>query len=355
VLGRTHNHGTGDQGWQKVEEFAARPPAVPGPGSESAHPATIRRVVFCRDLLRLAENLRRASTDIARAESVIVLDASAEALLKTILDYAPEKSRAGLSRQPYLPELAGRVASVQGSPAATRSVLDHLHRVRNVVQHETTMVAASEVDGLHADVGKLLSELATRHLGISLTEVSLANLFKDDVARELFRRAESAQMGGKTEDSAVLLVAAFERSRFVEQQRLWGSMITWNKFFTELASSSDKGFHALKEYVGTLHRDVEVLKLRLDYKQYQKFCEIAPTLLTPHFGENLAPATDADAAFIHWKAKLTSDGPAGPMFRLTLEEGEWLPFAFGFVANAILAWQQEPRRGIFDSLSDGPK
>lgn len=311
-------------------------------------PDLTRRLVFCRDLLRLAENLHRSGTDLSRAESIVVLDAASEALLKIVIDYQSDKARSGPTRNLLFQELASRVSNLTESPSETRSVMDHLHRVRNVIQHEATLVAASEVDALHSEAASLLGKLSRKHLGVELLKVSLADLFVDQVVRELYRRAESAYAQGLPEEAAISLVAAFEKARFEEQQRLWGSMITWQKFAADLSSSEDEDIATLRDYVETLHEEVEALKLRIDYKQYRKFCEIAPTILSPHFGENLPFSHDVAALEEHWRTTLTGDSTAASIFRLALKRGEWLSFAFGFVANAVLMWQQESRRGVFD-------
>ena len=298
--------------------------------------------------MRLADTLRRLRTDLARAESIVILDAACEALFKIILDASVPSSTSRLSRSPGVLELTGKVAELQNSPRETKDVIAHLHRVRNAVQHESVMVAASEVDALHADVVSLIECVVRVHLNLNLKDISLSDLFLDPVVRNLYRRAEDAQFRGAAEEAAIMLVAAFEKARFEEQQRLWGSMITWHRFLGSDSEEDNPG--GLRDYVETLHEEVEVLKLRIDYKQYRKYCEIAPSVLGAHFGENVYPSTDPDTLIKYWRERLTGNEVNSSLFYLVARNGEWLPFAFSFVANAVLGWQQEPRRGFLELL-----
>ena len=300
--------------------------------------------------MRLADTLRQLRTDLARAESIVVLDAACEALFKIILDASVPSATSRLSRSPGVPELTGKVAELQNSPRETKDVIAHLHRVRNAVQHESVMVAVSEVDALHADVVSLIECLVRVHLHLNLKGISLSNLFLDPIVQNLYRRAEDAQSRGASEDAAIMLVAAFEKARFEEQQRLWGSMITWHRVLGSDSEENNPG--GLRDYVEKLHEEVEVLKLRIDYKQYRKYCEIAPLILGAHFGENVCPSTDPDTLITYWRERLTGNAVNRPLFDLVVRNGEWLPFAFSFVANTVLAWQEEPRRGFLEILGD---
>ena len=61
-------------------------------------------------------------------------------------------------------------------------------------------------------------------------------------------------------------------------------MISWAQDDAEGAAPTDpESYEALLRYVNTLHDEVEVLKLRLDYKEYRRFADVGRGSIYPKF------------------------------------------------------------------------
>ena len=180
--------------------------------------------------------------------------------------------------------------------------------------------------------------------------MSRSLLFKDNVTRELFKAGESFWAANNFADAATCLVACLERARVLEQTRMFGSLIGWKREIASLSEAAQDGkLEPIRDFLTSLHDDVEILKLRLDYKAYMKYRDIASNTLSPWADWEPFMVDSSQQVFENSKKLLAMDSRLPDTDYL---KSDWLPFAFPFVENAILTWQSIERVGWVELLLD---
>jgi hypothetical protein len=150
--------------------------------------------------------------------------------------------------------------------------LKNLHRARNEAQHHGIVPCYADVQryaGLTIDV---LSNLSRSILNKDFNEISLAELIQDPLVRVLYKKGEDAYWDGDYVNALVYTASAFEKAKQIEQNKLWGS---------GLILTAALGNNLNNDFSSVLIEELEILKLRLDYKRYQKYREIFLFTLKP--------------------------------------------------------------------------
>jgi hypothetical protein len=313
--------------------------AAEAPDRAPLEPSALRRLVFARELYSLARQLRKTGTRVSLSESLVVLDAAVEAALLATL----------AARNKVLGERASFKSAVDaavvnfGFPVEKAANWTRLHEVRNAIQHSGIVPDETQTSELGTAALDCLFELVRKNLGIEFASLSIAELFEEPVVHELYKLAERLFAESQFNPAAVALVACFERARLIEQDRNFGSYITWTRFDArdESEGKSPHTHPPLADYVEKLHSEVEVLKLGVDYKSYRKFADVS-NVLTPDFLENASPARDAKGEVEYWKKRMAPGPDIG---------AAWVAFALGFVRDAVLRWQVVDRKGFLEQLA----
>jgi hypothetical protein len=297
------------------------------------------------------------ASSTSRAEGLVVLDACIESILRTALD-----SRSRTLQSPATGTehgVLGLLTAVDralrpNSPLANGLVSEaellRLREVRNTIQHSGITPSQATTQEQVAAFNANITPLVRSVFNIEWEHVSIAILINDEMVKNLYLRGEVSQSQGRVEDAMVAFVAAFETARFNEQQELIGSLISWAEAAAEDSSVADLPGHSrILTYMNKLREEVEVMKLRLDYKEYRKFADINPNALTPNF-EPFWPFGDSSVEGVtsYWSTRLAST-----VRRVSEARGSdvdvytgfvnWVDFAHRFVAEAILNWQSTSR------------
>lgn len=325
--------------------------------TESTSPpndGVIRRLVYAKHLFGLAERLLALDTPFADAEAIVLFDATVESVLKTALDQRPRES--GIGREPHLGAIytaVGRAYGSQGRSAKVGNEMEilRLHEVRNSIQHQSIPPAREEVLVQVDAARRNISEIAKTLFSLDWGDLSISVLFRDAEVRSLFERSELALKEGRLDEAVYSIVGCFETARFLEQHRIWGSFITFARGAAQDDGVlEDPNHEAIVNYVSVLNDEVEVLKLRLDYKEYRAYADIAIGVITPTF-EGIATTGDSvDEISSYWKLRLQGHLQVfqdGESFSPPAVEEltKWLHFAHRFTSEAVLRWQHHWRPG----------
>ena len=241
------------------------------------------------------------------------------------------------------------------------SPIERIHDLRNQVQHRYVLISQVQAHQVVDDAIICANLITSDILKLLWTEISISELFEDNLTRNLYQNAEKAYTCGNNDDAIIYLIAAFEYARNKEQIRSAGSMITLDKMIAEgFPRTADNDIQHLKilKYVKKIHDEVEILKLGLIYKEYRWYSDIAPFLITPTFENNLRPKDfDEDKPdeenlllfYNYWKGEMSEqlkwlrDSKPDNNYPVELKKN-WLPFAFRFVEKSILSWQSVKRK-----------
>ncbi len=102
----------------------------------------------------------------------------------------------------------------------------------------------------------------------------------------------------------------------------------------------DKHIKSLIEYTNVIESEVEILKLGIDYKSYQRYRDFID--ISPLERVSLADSPD-DMLVYRNKSRLLKEDS---------ELQDWLTFSFTFVLDCIIRWQLVKRPGLYEAFSD---
>lgn len=300
----------------------------------------IRRLAFGKSLQYLSTELLAHSNRVTDAESLVVADASTDVILRGILDRKGIRLNERVTFDRLLDEL-GTIAPEMGLAS-----LDRLHSARNMVQHKFLVPAGEEVRELVQTANAKVSMLVATLLSVDLAKISVSALFLDDTARATFTSAESAYRANDMDNAITWLVACFQECKYREQDRLHGSGITLKRLTAEYSDAPPE----VVVYIKAVQDELEILKLRIDYKAFRRFADLNKDLITAEYAIGRKWPADAVGMHLYWqrllgpqlKGKVTS---ALGSVSTPEKKQEWLAFAFPFVERCVLTWQSINRLG----------
>jgi hypothetical protein len=307
------------------------------------------------------ENFER-NTPYHIAQAILTFDNALEMMFRLVLDTLPSTKLE--KRDDYLPSLIDAFQSqVKDSQIKTAS-LKELHTIRNKIQHNGFIPDRTLVERSKSLTIETLEYLAVRVFGKDWKAISLSGLIQDPLVREKYQKAEEAYHAKDYKESVLNLMLAFEEARQSEQSRIYGSGMLLHMFnAAEAVEESKEDVKAVFSYTNLLSQEIEVLKLRLDYKAYMKYRSMfdeANPFAAPYLSEiekewELKPESKPKegewivVGEIEKKKEIFIDEEVKKrVFKevgMTKEDDlqEWLDFAINFVLESILRWEQLKR------------
>ena len=153
------------------------------------------------------------------------------------------------------------------------SEIKNMRAARNLIQHHGIIPSASDLDRYTELIETVFAKIVRNIFKLDISEISLAILIKDDELKAFFYETEKKYTLKKYEQSLILSASAFEFAKIIEQSRLYGSGLLLAKSESEMEKN---------KLINLLIDEIEVLKLRLDYKKYQKYRQIFGHCLNPN-------------------------------------------------------------------------
>jgi hypothetical protein len=311
----------------------------------------LRRLAYVKALFRIGIDHLERCTEPNAAQALLTFDNCIEMMLWLMVDFHGIRIKQ-TKQLTTLPQLLSQVSAELSEQDTSRILLRHasdlqeLHIARNNVQHHGILPSFSTVHRYRVITESVLVGLVEDVLKLSWSEISMALLVSDPAVRELYSRAENEYENQNYFEAALNLVAAFECMRGKETDRRAGSGISLSRFFADLAKEESKEsgnphINTLVQYAKAIEGEVEILKLGLDYKGFQRYRDFAKIDPLDHFDVNISGNVSEALAVVREKI-----GPMKPDFKLQ----EWVVFAFGFVLDSILQWQFILREGAVESL-----
>ena len=313
----------------------------------------LRRLAYIKALFRIGIDQLEKGTEPNTAQALLTFDNCVEMMLWLLADFHGIRIRQKKQDIPF-PELLSLVNDEMRKRNISRvlpsygSDLQELHLARNNVQHHGIVPSISTVQRYRVVAESILVGSAEDSLKLSWGDISMALLISDLVVRELYSRAEKEYENQKYLEAALSLIAAFECMKAKEIDRRAGSGIFLTRAFAEAAGekSSDPHIKALSRYAKAIEGEVEILKLGLDYKGFQRYRDFTQTDPLDHITISVK---EEDPAEVLTVVKNEFGSKVG-LKETDAELQEWLVFAFGFVIDSILRWQLISRAGVVESF-----
>lgn len=297
------------------------------------NPHTIRHLIYCKSLYLHALEHSHSESVPDRAIATLNLDNAIEMFLYALIDYlgakVPKENFDSL-----LSVFKNKITEMQINFDVSllhEVEIRNMHRARNNIQHHGIMPSIDDVERYKTVTHEVLSNLSKSILGLEFEEISLSDLIKDDLVKTLYKKAEEAYFSANYEDALVYVAGTFEQAKKLEQGRIFGSglMLKW------LQSGN------VDDLTSKLMEEIEILKLRLDYKKYQKYRDIFERSLKPF----TCTSSDTMDDIVSEIRKLTASSISAWHGRDKGELKKETIFCLVFVLDSILRWEAVPRLG----------
>lgn len=313
-----------------------------GPEPSVLDSQTKRRLVHVKAVYSQGLGLSKAGGEIEGGLAVVAFDNSLEMMMYTCLEYSQSKVKERMDLEGLL-DLTSKALTNLGKDACRtlRPVeVRNLHKARNAVQHEGNMPSRGDVERFASTTVSVLRAVCSKVFAVDFDEVSLAQLIRDPGAKSEFLKADAAYSEGRYPDSLVCCGCAFYSAMLMEEGRLFGSSMT-------AARPTVKGEENQKllDYANKLAEEIEVLKLGLDYKAYQKFRQSFGFKLGVWEALGIPGDFPALEKELREKTKGLYDS-ADPSLRTTAR------FCLDFAVDSVLRWEAVERKAWFEVISD---
>jgi hypothetical protein len=312
----------------------------------------LRRLAYIKGLFRIGSNHLSRATEPNLAVATLLFDNCIEMWLWLLAD----KHKIKITGERFLLQLLDDITNNQSEKEIkllyeNRSAIKELHLARNSVQHNGIVPAFIAVQRYESTTEKVLSNSIQSSFGLPWGNISLALLINESQTRDLYSEAENRFEKGKYADAALLLVATFEHMKSLEIDRRYGSGIFMKRLAAQLSINNcqDVNTKYIAEYAKAIEREVEILKLGVDYKGYQRYEDFLGIEPFDSLSDILFESNNTEELIKNLENKFCS--------RLTEIENiefnyfQWSVFAFDFVFDNIIRWQNISRMGLMESMS----
>jgi hypothetical protein len=307
-------------------------------------PHILRRLIYVKMLLIHGSDHAGKNNFMDQALAVLHFDNAIEMLLYTIR----EKFDSDTKELGSFPQLIERVKNVLSkkikleedseSFLGVRDILN-MHIARNNIQHHGIIPSYDDIRRFQDFTFSFMNKVLPNIFQLNYEDVTLGNLIKNAQCNELISLAEKSYNSEKYVDTIIYSVYAFEIAKKVEQSNIYGSGI-WFKYFQLRGSLQQK---ELVDFLDTVYDELEILKLRLDYRKYQTYRELLPKL-TPTY--SLTPTLDEtrsmdETVYDEIKGMLNTTALEGLENR---DLRNLANFYLNFVVESIIRWESSPER-----------
>lgn len=305
----------------------------------------LRRLAYAKSLLMHGVEHANGGTPIDMALAVLHFDNAIEMSMQIILEFCCAPFTLERSFRRLIGDVKKAVKSkeigVDIDKIIRESELMNLRAARNNIQHHGIVPAAEEVRRYHILTEDIVSDITSELFEIPFQEISLCMLIKDKTTSKLYSDAEKAFSGGNYPEALKFSIAAFELAKNIEQSQIYGSGLTFKGIVATGENTSTE--KKIIKYADALAEEIEVLKLRLDYKKYQKYREISPKL-KPFLLVGF-PKTDIKQIIPKIEEIL---GDALKKEKSTLKKHA--EFCLSFAIGSILRWESIPRKAWYEII-----
>lgn len=306
-------------------------------GQLTENPHIIRRLVYVKSLYLQGFDHYNSDTELDRAIALLHYDNSIEMLMNATIEYLGGQMK-GESFDNLLTAFKNSVEKIISNPSKLihEPEIRNMRKARNVVQHYGIIPSSSDLNRYTTLTEKVLSDVIAEVFKISITDVSLSMLIKDEVTKTLYSKAEMAYFSKNYKEALIYCASAFELAKNKEQGRIFGSSL--------LAYRDEKKIRNIDKL---LIDEIEVLKLRLDYKKYQNYRQIFSLCIEPF--TQLKNFLSSDVEQITQETSVITKKAIESWQNLKPDEMiENVRFCLDFTLEAILRWEAVPRKAWWE-------
>jgi hypothetical protein len=306
-------------------------------GQLTENPHMLRRLVYVKSLYLQGFERYSSDTELDRAIALLHYDNSIEMLMNATIEYLGGQMK-GDKFDDLLAAFKVNVQKIISNPSKLihEPEIKNMRKARNVVQHHGIIPSSSDLDRYTTLTKMVLNEVIKEVFNIDFADISLSMLIKDEVTKTLYAKAETAYSFKNYKEALIYSASAFEFAKNKEQGRIFGSTLSHYR--------DKKGTRDVEKL---LMEEIEVLKLRLDYKKYQNYRQIFSfsikpfTQLNSFLGSDVEHITQETSVIIKKAIESWQNLKPDKMI-------ENVRFCIDFTLEAILRWEAVPRKAWWE-------
>lgn len=249
-----------------------------------------------------------------RLVAILHYDAAVEHLLNTILlffEYQLEKDRnenfstIWTNVESSLSENKIKFGNKCALPNKREMIL--LHKTRNNAQHYAMIPDSNSLQHFREIAEKFMVDVVYKIFETDFSQITLAILIKNGEVKKYIEEAEKHLLNGEYKKSIKSSFSAFYVAKSEEQGKIHGSGSMVYRLFSEIRKSKKDGYKEMKfvkkltdgrdlniseltDYIFMANelmlKELEIFKLKLDYKKYMQYIRICPDLIISNVVSN---------------------------------------------------------------------
>ncbi len=175
-----------------------------------------------------------------------------------------------------------------------------LHKTRNNAQHYALIPDSNSLQHFREITEKFMVDVVTKIFEIDFSQITLAILIQNGEVKKYIEDAEKHLLKSEYKESIKSSFLAFYTAKLEEQGKIYGSGSMVIRMFSEIRKSKedeykntnsyDKLMHGqdlnnsdLTDYISMVNelmlKELEIFKLKLDYKKYMQYIRICPDII----------------------------------------------------------------------------
>lgn len=289
--------------------------------------SVVFRLVYVKCLYLSGARDAEEGTKIGLAQAIQNFDNSVELLMRTVIDYLGVKYD---QDEWKFDVLLGKVRNNVNNGISNERAIVNIHQMRNFVHHSGIVPSHDQVYEFEYVVKEFLAKLIRQVFSLDFSDISMGELIKNNDVRELYKASEAAFFSGDYRKVLINGIAAFELAKNLERGALFGSGITRYR----IRGTEDSQWPI--NYITALDEEVELFKLRLDYKKYQTYRQ---------FFDDLRPLTSIKTAK-EVEALIGNNLDSMPQ-NIQKERAK---FCLEFAIESILRWESFARPSFIEMM-----
>ncbi len=265
------------------------------------------RLVYAKRLFNIGIEHEVLGSEMDRLVAVMHYDASIEHLLNTILAFFEEPSKKeNYERFSTLWDNVNKALEknkekiVKFELLPNRREIKQLHDVRNSAQHSGIIPSSESVQRFRQTAETFMKNVINNIFKRDYSEISSAILMQNEKVKKYIEEAEKHFLNGEYKKSIKSSFLAFYVAKSDEQGKINGSGSMAFRMLSEIRKSKrdkykntkiveklydgqDLNNSELTDYISMVNelmlKELEIFKLKLDYKKYMQYIKFCPDVL----------------------------------------------------------------------------
>jgi len=209
-------------------------------------------------------------------------------VVELFLALASEYLGAGKTGQEFMAYWEAINQKLPSKDFGQKDSMSRLNAARANWKHHGIRLSTTEIDDFRTNVATFFRENTPKVFGIAFEEISMAILVQDEEVRDRLLKAEQLSSTGEIKaalkETAIAFRDLFYRLewRVFEQESVHLRGISSRRFSSHVERSAPRELSSfakeIEKELNTLHEQVKLLSLGIDYRHYIRFQWLAPTV-----------------------------------------------------------------------------